>query len=1106
MERRASGTTTIGLIAVAVVFAACEPTMEFAVTGMREGAMLESAPAWTAPQSAFHTQVAWGDINADGGLDLASADFADPVQTFLNTGGGLAQGWSSTLSEQTNALAFGDMDGDGDLDLAISNYGSSTGNSDPIRVYENDGLGGFTSAWDSPEIEQNAGVAWADWDGDGDLDLAVATSDFTQPSRVYENEGGNSFSLAWSSTIIGKMAGVAWADWDNDGDADLAICASNFTPDRIYANNGNCATAPATCLTEVWTEPTVLNGGSDCAWGDLDGDGDLEFGETNTQAINTIYRNLGTCGTNPGACLNVLWTSPESDYNTGQAWADFDLDGDLDLGVSNQTEVNRVYENTSTGFVVSGWVPSSNATGRRPAWGDWDNDGDFDFAVPNGTGQSNQATWVYENTGGALALGWTASSGANTTDVEWGDWDGDGDLDLALADGGGSAGPNTVLRNDGGSLALAWSSAESDSTSGLAWGDWNDDGDLDLAVANYQGPVRVYDNTGGSLALAWSSDDSGVSQEVAWGDVDGDGDLDLAVARKNGQANVLYENSGGALSLLPVWTSTETDDSRDLAWGDWDDDGDLDLAVANGTGSPGQVNRVYINDGSEVAASALSQVWTSTEDDYSEALDWGDWDGDGDLDLAVANSNGQVNRLYENQGGVLVLGPAMTETETSRDVAWGDWDGDGDLDLAVGDALSAGNRIYENTGAALVPAWVSDEAETTHRLAWSDWDNDGDLDLAVANYSGELSRVYENHRITDPLLPNNPTYAVVDALGTTDPAASGISSAEVLTGPIVVVPFALYDAESDEAPSVRLEYSPHGGGQWLPATLAGTSGPTTFLAASPTGVPHTLDWDMSADVIGVIRYAARVRVIVEWQNPTFIAYPIQHGELAAVSPSFRLDPCTGDADGDGTPCGADCDDTDATLNDLDVDSDGVTTCDAVPDCDDADATNYPGNAELCDGQDNDCVGGADADAAGEVDADTDTSLSCADCDDADAANLPGGTEVCDGQDNDCTGGADFDLTGEVDVDSDGELSCVDCDDGDTANFFANTELCDGQDNDCDGSTWAALGEGDGDGDTSLSCADCDDADAANLPGLRRSGQRLHRGRRLRPGWGGRRRC
>ncbi len=63
----------------------------------------------------------------------------------------------------------------------------------------------------------------------------------------------------------------------------------------------------------------------------------------------------------------------------------------------------------------------------------------------------------------------------------------------------------------------------------------------------------------------------------------------------------------------------------------------------------------------------------------------------------------------------------------------------------------------------------------------------------------------------------------------------------------------------------------------------------------------------------------------------------------------------------------------------DADDDGVTI--QAGDCDDTDANNFPGNTEVCDGQDNDCNGSPDADADGEVDADSDGSLSCDDCDD-----------------------------------------------------------------------------------------------------------------------------
>ena len=146
------------------------------------------------------------------------------------------------------------------------------------------------------------------------------------------------------------------------------------------------------------------------------------------------------------------------------------------------------------------------------------------------------------------------------------------------------------------------------------------------------------------------------------------------------------------------------------------------------------------------------------------------------------------------------------------------------------------------------------------------------------------------------------------------------------------------------------------------------------------------------------------------------------------------------------------DDCDAVLPPTELDDDGDGQAECEGDCDDADATNFDGNLEVCDGGDNDC------DAvipSTELDDDGDGQAECeGDCDDADATNFDGNIEVCDGGDNDCDGllGGD-----EIDDDSDGLTECAgDCDDAVATNYPGNTEVCDGGDNDCD----AAIDEGD----------------------------------------------
>ena len=108
------------------------------------------------------------------------------------------------------------------------------------QIYRNDlaQSNTFTEIiWATTRADSRA-VAWGDWDGDGDLDLAVAN--FGQSNEVYENvEGGLLLDPAdgmggarWTAT---RSTSLAWGDYDGDGDLDLAI-GNEGTPLQLYRN------------------------------------------------------------------------------------------------------------------------------------------------------------------------------------------------------------------------------------------------------------------------------------------------------------------------------------------------------------------------------------------------------------------------------------------------------------------------------------------------------------------------------------------------------------------------------------------------------------------------------------------------------------------------------------------------------------------------------------------------------------------------------------------------------------------------------------------------------------------------------------------------------
>ncbi len=342
----------------------------------------------------------------------------------------------------------------------------------------------FVDVSDPPldDVGNSGGVAWGDYDNDGDADLYL--SNRGTANRLFRNDGGGTWVDATSEPLgdVANGNGVAWADYDNDGDLDLYL-ANNGSANRLFRNDGGGA------FVDVTSTPLDDSaGGFGVAWVDYDNDGDVDLYLGNDGSANKLFRNDG--GTWVDA-TSVPLDSPER--CRGLAWGDYDDDGDLDLYIANRGSANQLIRNDGGGaFADITTAPLDDVgNGNGVAWGDYDNDGDLDLYLANGTGQANK---LFRNEEGGA---WVDATSAPLDDagsgvgVAWGDYDNDGDLDLYLANDGSA---NKLLRNDGmGTFADVTDVPLDDGGNGrgVAWGDYDDDGDLDLYIANATSSNRL---------------------------------------------------------------------------------------------------------------------------------------------------------------------------------------------------------------------------------------------------------------------------------------------------------------------------------------------------------------------------------------------------------------------------------------------------------------------------------------------------------------------------------------------------------------------------------------------------------------------------------------
>ncbi len=416
---------------------------------------------------------AWGDYNNDGWPDLFLVNVVGPITLtpaevrqsparcalYRNNRDGTFTDVSVEAGVDLRVWGMGaewaDYDNDGWLDLVVSAYGENV-------LYHNDGDGTFSDRSRAAGLGGKrgfwSGVAWADYDRDGFLDLyvtgyvkysrpseptAAAQYDVENPASInpnafppernllYHNNRDGTFTEVAARAGVrgdqGKSLEAAWADFDEDGWPDLYV-ANDVTDNQLFRNRGNGTFEDISHLAHVADYRSAMG----LAVGDWNGDGHLDIHITHWIAQeNALYTNVGhrTPGTHTGPAVEF---KDEADrYGLGQitldfvGWGtfffDYDNDGKLDLFVANghtfqrrdapqflAPETGQLFWNQGVGHgfydvsAASGEYFRTPYVGRGAAYADYDNDGDLDVVVVNHGGPAvllrndggNRAHWL----------------------------------------------------------------------------------------------------------------------------------------------------------------------------------------------------------------------------------------------------------------------------------------------------------------------------------------------------------------------------------------------------------------------------------------------------------------------------------------------------------------------------------------------------------------------------------------------------------------------------------------------------------------------------------------------------------------------------------------
>lgn len=352
---------------------------------------------------------------------------------------------------------------------------------------------------------------------------------FSWPASAQDDVGFVSNNYFTFGDPDGRTAGIALADFDGDGDLDAFTANGRHwaQQDFVYLNNGAGRMLSAVPVGEILAtayKPSV---------GDFDSDGDMDIVSLRDRVESQLFINRGRLRFENAGALGV------SGPARCAAVADFDQNGEPDLLIAQRSGRNYIVYDFMRRDSRLVYIDQETQS-VRGAVADFDGDGYPDAAFAN---IGDEGSYVVMNDGaGALEdIIWLGPETSGAVDIAAADLNNDDNPDIIVGSWDPARASSIILNEGGGAFSEAqpFSIAE-DKTFSLEAGDLNGDGTIDIAVGNIEQPNAVYLGKG-DLAyerMVLPQDENALTYDVAIGDLNGDGRPDLIFANSDSRNRI----------------------------------------------------------------------------------------------------------------------------------------------------------------------------------------------------------------------------------------------------------------------------------------------------------------------------------------------------------------------------------------------------------------------------------------------------------------------------------------------------------------------------------------------------------------------------------------